>query len=81
MFTHTRTLCKKSKRMENSILLCFLLMLETQMIFKLSVIQISYICNEKKILSAFLTEVVMLISSGRLCKVLVQEEVAAIFGL
>lgn len=33
--------------MENSILLCFFFMLETQVIFKLSMIKILYICNEK----------------------------------
>lgn len=39
--------------MENIILLYFLFMLETKVIFKLSMIQILYICNEKIIKCIF----------------------------
>ena len=38
---------KKNKRMDNGIFLCFLLVLETQVIFKLSMIHMLYICKVK----------------------------------
>lgn len=62
----------RKKGIGNSILLFFIFVGESQVvIFKWSMIHLLYICKIKYILK----RMVMIISSGRLCKVLVEEEV------